>query len=415
MKFILFVLLVSGATIRAQQAAVCTKANPFLSILQAKSGLQLYSSPMFNANICGAEFATYGTCCNHWQLPSIASNDEIEIRRYVDRLNNEYARFANNLPSIFLLLKQIAFTPKFPWPHPFNDGVDKANVMINDPAIKQYFKDYGYIGARDSEEFKNANNACWNKLIKARHSSLCFSCSGRADVFFKDGKALISEATCQDFINTCNVALKKTVMFMRCLKDIVSISKQTYDLGVNLKCESHVQLSGPNTPLAFWEVFAREGIPDLLQAYVNNPTSANAGAVCGKFIKLRETTFIHQLAAVFTGESPWAPEAFSYIKPRIAEYQAQVDQAVASFDASLAASWGSSGSGSGSGAAGGSGSGEESSSSSSRRRLQTAGLIGSDSAIFTQQQGQYSSVIGAPGTAPQTTQPSPMDMAQAFP
>ena len=85
--------------------------NHYLEILKSK-GLAIKNSPEKTTHICAKEFGTYGTCCNEYDLPYRAQNDDREVGNAVKRVIEEFEYFNGFLYKYARKIKELAFLPE---------------------------------------------------------------------------------------------------------------------------------------------------------------------------------------------------------------------------------------------------------------------------------------------------------------
>lgn len=405
MKLFVFALLTVSILGMSSAFPTCTNTNPYIKLMSY--WITLLPTPYYTSSICSNEFSQYGTCCDPFVLIDYATLDSINVTSAVKRVNDEYARFAGVLPAIMKLLVQIASAP-----NSGNLGLDlkiaAAKLFIQSPQVKAYYTAYSFIGVQDATELATQNTKCWNAYMQARNASICYSCSGRADDFFANGAAVVSMAQCSQLMAICEPAISKLVMFSKILQDMETIGNMVTKFGVLVNTADKMM---PGAPKSFFAEYVTQGLPETLHQYETNPTNNAASAVtlCTKFLKLRNTPFISDFAAIFksTGAA-WNIQLDASLYNHVNANLATINPKVSAYLASLATT----------------------STTSKwtmilsnlkngyRRMLAVAASgVGSDSVIYNPTNGQYSSYIGAPGTGSQSaaTAPSAMDLASAFP
>lgn len=56
------------------------------------------------------------------------------------------------------------------------------------------FDEFKNIGNEENADAYKVNaETCWSNMIKYRKASICFTCSARSEVFFKNSKGLVDE------------------------------------------------------------------------------------------------------------------------------------------------------------------------------------------------------------------------------
>ena len=382
----------------------CPNTNQF--ILEIKKIVPLYNEPFYGYKMCGSEFTTYGTCCNPWSLPSYASEDNRKVMLALHQINYEYTRFEGALSTLFTNIKRLAFAPFHPNNPSINIAINVAKDILKNQTVQRYFASYTGQNVPSPAEFNRTNTECWTKIMQARNTSICYSCSGRSKYFFTgQGKAILSMQTCQNFISVCKVPLGAMGFLTKALVDLVEISKSTLKAGIQVQLEEKIRLDKLKI---YDEVFASAHIPELIHAY-NTGSGSNfmdfGVLLCSKFVRLRETTLIEKLYELFSlAPGPWRVDPWGFLAEHIAAHRNVIDPLVKNFEAEFSSVisqttslW-----------------------SSNLRRLQSTselGVLGTDAVIYKQTDGQYRSYTGAPGTEPMcaTCAPSPMDMSTQFP
>ena len=168
-------------------------------------------------------------------------------------------------------------------------------------------------------------------MMHARNASLCFTCSGRSQIFFNKGFAKVDLGQCSKIMSDCHVSLSMTMDFIRQYKDLAEFNKNTKDFGIMISDWKF----NPQRSQDFYKFIEENGVLKILKGY--KPSSsprAHTIALCDKFIKLRETTFIENVGILFTSNGPWTISSWSFsdqinqnmktIEPKVAAYDKQL-------------------------------------------------------------------------------------------
>ena len=307
-------------------------------------------------------------------------------------MNKEYAAFRNVIPKVYEYLKNIAFAPFHPFRQDWNQKLQAGRDLFKNPTVQQYFKENLAVTNDDALQFAQENTACWAMQAKARNLAFCYTCSGRSNHFFRDGKALIDQQTCDSFVRDCSRPLTSLVKFVRALQFLPTLSDNLRQLDVYLN--AHMRLDYQQIG-KYFEAFHAENIQMLIQEATTTKESPVHATMCSKFLRLREETIITQMRKIFQVGSDWLVTDWG-IKEYLDQVSAQIQANIRAYDAQFSNSltqsttnW-------------------KISSSGGLRRLQFSGnLLVSDSTIIQASDPSYTSV-GVSGK-------SPMDMGHAFP
>ena len=380
---------------RLSEGVSCPNNNPFIKQIPA-GAVALNKEPQLETKICGFEFGKYGSCCDTSQLVEFGVQEFKQLTLETERVNREYAQFQELLPKIHKLFKQIAFAPL----HPSNADWNRKITEARSQWVKtnQLSTLASYLVSKDhARRFFESNQKCWNIHARAREVALCYTCSGRSSHFFREGKALINQSTCDLFVEHCYFPLSEMAKLLQRLQLIFHFGKSAQIVGLSLNGEQKIntadlyrysnQLYSQRLDVLTHKVTTQNMHPNLKQV------------VCNQFLRLREKPLVSSLYTMFTADIPWvvaAPgldawlqENDHHIKVAIAAYDAQqaskisnkaagVQQPVSNWNLSRLLQFGS-----------------------------ASSLIGSDAKIISPSDPSYTSV-GVSGN-------SPMDLGNSFP
>lgn len=273
-KVFLCLILVIG-TITAQS---CKWKNPFLPML-SQDGVMIFDKPSMTSTKCGTEWSTYGTCCDEKTLLQVIVQENKDIQEINSKLKDllgkvkgKIGKFMNELSSLKTGLES-------------SGGNSKALYLLNQLAAFQNYAD-GYI-----QNSTDLQDSCVANIIKVRGSAVCASCSGRGELFFKNGSLIISETTCRSLLGSCRVNWRTTVLI------IDAISEINY-LIAELKAAGKDIIHVPDTfakaeSLEKWiNTFNIREYLDLCRPSTGNCQSAVASKGCESFVTTRNAPFI---------------------------------------------------------------------------------------------------------------------------
>ena len=292
----LLILIVTSCQLsvvaNSSSTSICSGKNPFLSILKSK-GVVVEQSPIPEKTKCSNEWLSHGTCCEVNSLVQYAKEDAERINQAVSVVHTELKSIFHGLRKLFtrtlLLLKRL------------NSGkviLDKESTelleIIRSPSIHSfrmmlYRWDHG-----NSQEVFASFPKCWNYMIKLRSNSLCFTCSGSSQKYFKDGKAIITQSTCSDIMDNCAESFSLTAKFIEGIDTFVDhIAKLSIKIP-NLKVLEQ----------DFGKMAKHMKRLDLHKLSVQMESSKKKSTLikdemCSKLVTLGGPTFIEQIADFF--------------------------------------------------------------------------------------------------------------------
>ena len=387
MKAIYFCMILSicATAISSQSLSAyktgCPNNNPFITLL--KFVPNKYPTPKMGVQMCGTEWPTFGTCCDEWQLPAEVSEDKRILEEAVALYNTEIEKFKGVITKFYLYLKRFAMMPHKLWWTDFNNNIEKAHLILNRGSTLAFFNEFLSFDSIDIGRFKTANSQCWSEVLKARTSSLCFTCSGRSHLFFHANKAIVSENFCRQYMASCHYPLSVLVKFVKAMRSMKAIYEELEPLGLQLSISSKINY---HLAARYWDLFASDMVPQMLDNY--NPTTnpSNTIHLCDKFIKLRHTPFIVDIVQLISARgSDWTVHFWTYIEEHYNSNKALIDSKIAHWEAlpktisTTSSNW------------------------SFGRRLQSLqdfnSVIQSDVEVVANTDNSYSSFFGASGTS----------------
>ena len=171
MRVLYLLLLLSIAAVVPISCNLCEHKNPFLDSLKSATprSVYIFTTPLKGRyKFCKGEWSTYGTCCDPVDLKKFYELEAKLIDINKDKLTAAVAS----------IRKKVDFVIK----------------MTKDKSLKRYSDEV-------FPKFKHNSNKCWDYMKKMRGTAMCSTCSGRSEVYFSNGKILISPKTCKQAVN----------------------------------------------------------------------------------------------------------------------------------------------------------------------------------------------------------------------
>jgi flagellar biogenesis protein FliO len=250
----------------------CLNKNEFMAGLeQAKPlAVKVFQSPvMTNIEHCHSEWGVKGTCCDQRDVVDAFKLESklIDINRKA--LSKLYWELLSMIRSTTLSVIQSSSK---------KNASDKL-VEILERDLK--------IGT--NQEFEHESDRCWGFMKQIRGFSWCSVCSGGSEVFFKNGKILISEETCDQAIDYCRG-------FFRHLSRVNSEFRRILSGYKNMTMSTHQRerigqldkkLRAIRLPKKLLKLFSR-----LAKQRNNTKKRLEAVRICQMIVNVRKTPFI---------------------------------------------------------------------------------------------------------------------------
>ena len=273
--------LALALTLAAQPAlaADCINKNTFLNDLVTTHGLTPNSHPVKVKDHCRREWSDHGSCCSVSEITKYVAWDK-------ERLNVDTEVLNVLIPALKALFKDIS------------PSIAKwASLIPNTPSttrITQYI-----TNTNEATKDTSANhNKCWiTEMSALRSSSLCYTCSGRSNVFFNGNKALVTYASCTRMLDSCSDSIGEIV-------ELILTTEET------LKILSTLEENSADSTLKQLNIKKKEGllknclkkirekdIKNLLDIYHESLPSSQqekkvASMLCQDFLKLKGKLFV---------------------------------------------------------------------------------------------------------------------------
>lgn len=288
-----FLILSSVSCNDAPNTKDCAQRNPF-SIELAKSHRDMFlpQQSAYEQGTCGGEWKTFGTCCKLGNLTDYAIRDGQKIRRSIDiAITN-----GKSIAQIYMKLANLG----------------KNVVQMTSGSSKKLIE---YVHSSEGESMimlmknilekpdflKSQTEKCWNKMIKVRSSSLCFTCSGRSESFFDGEKALISQESCNSILNECSEHFNSIFTFFvsaeRSLNLLINVVRDNRLLPLE-NFDPVIKMVEKLTQTV--QEIVQNKVQQSIRSYIgssSNLASAESQDLCSKLVRLsNETTFIELIA-----------------------------------------------------------------------------------------------------------------------
>ena len=311
MKVYLLFALVFLSAVNTQAPRSCFK-NPYMKIREAYPNNKLiYLQTPFNTSTqpslqgrCGKEWDTFGTCCDPWDLPSHVSYNEEFIFSSSMAIVKFYSTLAGVTNNLMTSLKKLALSSPVQWQPGINANIKFAQDFLNSGENLNYFDRYSNVATETAvNTFNTEMNKCWTDMKKLRVASICSTCSGRSEVYFKKDKGLLTDDVCKRSLNNCAKALQMTFEMIDMLVWLLKIHPELLSRAIQLKMESW--FDKPKLLAAYNDITSGQFIKRLDDLIANRfADSALAVQFCEKFFDLAKLPFIYDLRyALFDNES----------------------------------------------------------------------------------------------------------------
>ena len=227
LSFMFMLMIISTCTVQSFKSTDCEQKNPFLIGLRKKA-VMIHQQPQKEPAICAGEWQSYGTCCEIKSVAEYAARDAGDVKTYVEQLIEEMDILKITVINIMDTLKSINNIYDRSASIEFKTAEVKAKVLflrslnskIDD--VRAVFNTIVQI----EDEMRKQQTRCATKMNRMRSSALCTTCSGRSQEYFYLGKAAVSEASCNEFVEDCFDAWTMLIQIMNGMKKGVEYSNE---------------------------------------------------------------------------------------------------------------------------------------------------------------------------------------------
>lgn len=254
------------------------------------------TNPVIVKEKCGKEWATFGTCCQPYDLLPHLQADERDILTAATSTVNNLAYFHNLANDLLKTLKELALASESPSQPSWTPNIQFAKKFLEDPQNLYHLEAFSNIGSPEMiNKFKAKSDNCWKKMIEKRYNSMCSACSGRSKVFFNSTRGLLSGQQCTEALNHCLPYLKEWIRFVQMLSWLMEISPQLEKHYVYVKVHDRVEK-------AVMDKYLQEIVMNDLASKVSHEGEHAAHSadvevqICDKFFNLADRPFIEDFS-----------------------------------------------------------------------------------------------------------------------
>lgn len=258
-------------------AIVCEERPPVASKYinsLVSSGVTMLEAPDYTRKHCKGEWSLYGSKCNVADLEKHAEKDLKDIGASTKRLKDTVLNIAKKLS--VLLIPSTLFHHYHHHHHHHHPGMFISHHLLHRRDIKRVRS-----LIRRFKEYSVAMDNCWvDTYQRMRSASLCFTCSSRAAMFFRDNqKVVVSQNACQYLVRSCARPLHDTLDVLGLMYKVI---KRWKGGSANTKLNSYMkQLQLTNL------------ISDLSTfIYTQDGTSKQLNSACMTIAQMSTTPFV---------------------------------------------------------------------------------------------------------------------------
>lgn len=299
---IILVMFLIAVTANFVAANNCTM-NSYLKVRSEMSHRlePLLTVNMDVRNICVGELDKYGSCCEPSSLHGHAATIENNLLTSALNLADFYPKLAGLSNKILSLIKNLSLAEPPNWSQQFKDNVEWARLFLDDVANLKKFDQFKTFGTEPKASTYKVNaQKCWSNMIQYRKASLCFTCSGRSQVFFQGEKGLAEEKYCYQSLvnNNCLDWLKVTAEWLEMIHWLNSkkIEFRRHDLDLAFHSAMH-----EDQIEVFYQNLVSGGFESKLQGLTSTMLNDQDLAIklCNKYFNLAHLPFIHTMTYAF--------------------------------------------------------------------------------------------------------------------
>ena len=285
LTFICLIAAAAGTAVKDLQVArTLSKKNPFFGQLYRK-GVVLNLQPKIIHNVCGQEFSSFGTHCQTRSLKNYSLQDSGKIKRsgllVIKLISTNRALILSMMGSAKRLLRATKgrneFLKKF-------TSIDVGQMTDFSNSILR-------------KDLASKVRACLSKMIRIRSNSLCSICSGRFEVFFQKGKALISEQTCEDILQTCASSFEHILTYV---EEIGRFATELSKLNPHLAgfpMDSFRWAHQVENIIIVNEMLQKRKVTELIHEYLQSDSTHSevSNKVCSILVNLSHSPFFNEV------------------------------------------------------------------------------------------------------------------------
>ena len=266
----------------------CRNKNPFLDQLQKYKSLpsvEIYTVPVINTQYCGAEWSTYGTCCDPEELSEFVELESKLIKDNANSLEFSVDQVKRTLTEITTVLSDLLIKHK----KDKNTLQGKpSNESKNTTMLETLHRT---LNESSFSDFKKQSQTCWTHMKNVRSNALCSVCSGRSEKYFYKKKIIVTESICQLTIARCKPFFTQLSNLIRVFPRLLSLYRAIKGKDHRSKYFNQVQTQfsrfGPPTYLIdSFKQYHNTGIRNQIR---RNKLASN---ICATILSIRKKPYI---------------------------------------------------------------------------------------------------------------------------
>lgn len=268
-------LLACGHSAKDQARMKCESKNPFLGQMRQDHEFKvgLHIEPVFEeTTFCTQEWNEHGSCCQQSSLLRFYENELDKIKKSQAAIEDVISKIKKASDLIVDSIKQ------------------KRNVRGQLSEIKASFSDFS--NNQIFSTFKKESSQCWDYMNYLRGSAICFTCSGRSEIFFKNNKILIAPETCLKAVANCKPFFSNLRWITQSLDKLTKDSQlmredssMKFLFNVTRELERH---SPPKDLLSSFKTYTERPDDEVTRGHA-------ASAICSMIVNARKQPFITKM------------------------------------------------------------------------------------------------------------------------
>ena len=271
----------------------CAGKNPFLKNL-AKGGVSINAEVVKNAQGCGNEWLSSGSCCGLESLKQFALTDQKKIAKSIELTISEFPKFLGYIKETIAIAE--AYLKATPVSQQ-DQSVRKAALDLTGTHMKQAYSTLHNEIMLPT--FSSSTNTCWKKVSLARSNSLCSVCSGNSEVYFYQDQGIVSYQLCTDLLQTCTPNLRQLIQIFTKIKEVFQVYGPNYSprdfQGMAVKVKMGLVV-------AFLDDFQKDHFMKAIVDYLGSDPKDNletTGNLCQKVVSLVKDDILEKVSSKY--------------------------------------------------------------------------------------------------------------------
>ena len=292
-EFLLIFLILTVVEVCASKACY---VNPFIKERASfsENPLKYYTETMnvtTNNELkskCAGEWAKHGLCCNPYDLPSHLENEGRRLKTSIQYISTYFSFIDIPVAKIFTVIKQLSLSTPDSNHAGYQTIIAAAKNYLNKGANLAAINELkDFPSASDKRIFNDSLTKCWDYMAKKRAASICSTCSGRSEVFFKNNKGLLTTSICSESLSVCLTPLKYSIKFLKVVKWLHDNAEFFTSLTIRSGVESWSQKANINNIAS---QITSNSIFDLLQK--SSLSKEEELKVCSEYFSLAKESYL---------------------------------------------------------------------------------------------------------------------------